>query len=147
FNGNSTHYTFDLGRNLEQSRTEAFGTPNARTITTQWNSTWRQPDSITEPNRTTEFTYYEDGNLHTRKVTDTSGASAGSRIWTYAYDSYGRIQTIDGPRTDVNDITTYTYYTCTTGIECGQIHTVTNAANQTTTYSSYNAQGRPLTIT
>jgi YD repeat-containing protein len=39
------------------------------------------------------------------------------------------------------------YYTCTTGCECGQLHTVTNAAGQTTTYNTYNAHGQPLTIT
>jgi RHS repeat-associated protein len=46
----------------------------------------------------------------------------------------------------VVDLTTYTYYTCTTGSECGQLHTVQDAAGHLTTYTSYNAHGQPLTI-
>ena len=37
------NYTFDATRNLETSRTEANGTPSARTITTQWHPTLRLP--------------------------------------------------------------------------------------------------------
>ncbi|MDB6102767.1 MAG: hypothetical protein JWO52_2766, partial [Gammaproteobacteria bacterium] len=55
--------------------------------------------------------------------------------------------TAKGPRTDVDTTTTYTYYTCTTGSECGQVHTVTNALNQVTTYNTYNIYAQPLTIT
>jgi RHS repeat-associated protein len=47
----------------------------------------------------------------------------------------------------VSDVTTYTYYTCTTGAQCGQIDTITNALGQVTTYNTYNAHGQPLTIT
>src|SRR5262249_54392508 len=70
-----------------------------------------------------------------------------SRTWTYTYDSYGRVLTVDGPRTDLSDVTTYAYYTCTTGYQCGQVQTVTNAAGQVTTYNTYNGYGQPLTIT
>jgi RHS repeat-associated protein len=48
---------------------------------------------------------------------------------------------------DVADLTTYGYYTCTTGYQCGQLQTVTNAAGQVTTFNTYNAYGQPLTIT
>ena len=54
--------------------------------------------------------------------------------------------TENGPRTDVTDVTTYAYYTCTTGNECGQLQTITNAP-QVTTFNTYNAHGQPLTIT
>lgn len=147
FNGVQTKYTYDLTRNLETSRIEAYGTPRARTIATQWNAAWRQPALITEPNRTTAFTYDSLGNVLTRTVTDTSVTPNVARTWTFTYDTYGRMLTADGPRTDVSDVTTYTYYTCTTGFECGELHTVTNAAGQTTTFNTYNAHGQPLTIT
>ncbi len=62
-----------------------------------------------------------------RTVTDTTVTPNVSRTWTYTYNANGRVLTEDGPRTDVNDITTYTYYACTTGAECGQVSTVTNA--------------------
>jgi hypothetical protein len=54
---------------------------------------------------------------------------------------------MDGPRTDVSDITGYAYYVCTTGSECGHIHTSTDAAGRVTTYNTYNRYGQPLTIT
>jgi RHS repeat-associated protein len=145
FNNVQTTYGYDQDRNLELTRTEAYGTARARTITTQWSTTWRQPLLVTEPNRTTAFTYDSLGNVLTKTVTDT--ATSTTRTWTYTYDSYGRMLTADGPRTDVSDVTTYAYYTCTTGYQCGQVNTVTNAAGQITTYNTYNAHGQPLTIT
>jgi YD repeat-containing protein len=87
FNGNVTHYVYDLTRNLETSRTEAYGTAQARTITTQWNATWCQPALITEPNRTTAFTYDSMGNVLTKTVTDTTVSPNVARIWTYTYDT------------------------------------------------------------
>ena len=145
FNGNVTTYAYDLSRNLETSRTEAFGTPRARTITTAWHSTFRLPTSITEPNRTTSFTHDANGNVLTRTVTDT--ATSAARTWTYTYNAFGRVLTENGPRTDVSDLTTYTYYTCTTGSQCGQLNTITNALGHVTTYNAYNAHGQPTQIT
>jgi YD repeat-containing protein len=147
FNNVQTVYSYDLTRNLETSRTEAYGTGRARTITTQWNSSWRVPQLITELGRTTGFTYDSGGNLLTKTITDTSVTPNVSRTWTYTYDGYGHVLTIDGPRTDVSDVTTFTYYVCTTGSQCGQLHTATNPLGQTTTYNTYNVHGQPLTIT
>ncbi|MBS0422785.1 MAG: RHS repeat protein [Proteobacteria bacterium] len=147
FIGYSTTYVNDLTRNLETSRTEAAGTARARTITTTWNPTYREPATITEPNRTTSYTYDTAGNRLTKTITDTTVTPNVARTWTYTYDTYGRTLTADGPRTDVSDVTTYTYYTCNTGNECGQLHTVTNAAGQTTTFNTYNGSGQPLTLT
>ena len=147
FNGRHITYVYDQDRNLETSRTEASGTPRARTITTSWDPYWRRPSLITEANRTTGFTYDSNGNLLTKTVTDTSVTPNVSRVWTYTYDGNNRMLTADGPRTDVSDVTTYTYYTCTTGFQCGQVQTVTDAAGNVTTYNSYNAHGQPLSIT
>jgi RHS repeat-associated protein len=147
FNGNVTHYVYDLTRNLETSRTEAYGTPQARTITTSWDPNWRQPDLITEPNHTTAFTYDSLGNALTKIVTDTSVTPNVARTWTYTYDSYGRMLTAQGPRTDLNSTTTYAYYTCTTGFQCGQVQTITDALGHFTTFNTYNAHGQPLTVT
>jgi RHS repeat-associated protein len=147
FNGNQTHYVYDVTTNLESSRTEAYGTAQARTVTTTWDPNWRQPDLITEPNRTTAFTYDSMGNVLTKTVTDTTVTPSVARTWTYTYDSYGRMLTAKGPRTDVNSTTTYTYYTCTTGAQCGQLNTVTDPVGNVTTYNTYNSHGQPLRIT
>ena len=145
FNDIETQRTYDLTRNLETSRTEAYGTPRARTITTQWHSTFRLPTQIDEPGKRTTFTYDSSGNLLTKTVLDTG--TSESRTWTYTYNSFGQVLTANGPRTDVSDVTTYTYYTCTTGYQCGQVQTITNSLGHVTTYNTYNAHGQPLTIT
>lgn len=159
FNGNQTTYVFDVTRNLETSRTEGLtsvggSTPRSRTITTVWDTTFRLPKTISiyagatatgTALRTTDFTYDTAGNVLTKKVTDP--ATSTTRTWTYTVDSYGRTLTADGPRTDVVDKTTYAYYTCTTGTQCGLVNTVTDAVGNVTTFNTYNAHGQPLTIT
>jgi RHS repeat-associated protein len=145
FKNVQTRYTYDLTRNLETSRTEAYGTPRARTITTQWHATFRVPTQIDEPGRRTTFTHDTNGNVLTKTVLDT--ATSDSRTWTYTYNTFGQVLTADGPRTDVTDVSTYTYYSCTSGFECGQLHTIANALGHITTYNTYNSDGQPLTIT
>jgi len=137
FNGNVTTYSSDLTRDLETSRTEAYGTAQARTITTQWHPTFRLPTVITEPGRTTTLDYDTSGNLRSKTV----AANGNSRIWTYTYNTSGQVLTATGPRTDVNDVTTYTYDTQ------GNLYTITNALGQVTTLTNYDANGRVGLIT
>ena len=99
FNGRVTNYSYDLARNLETSRTEAYGTSKARTITTAWHSTFRLPTQIDEPGKRTTFTHDSNGNVLTKTVLDTS--TSASRTWTYTYNSIGQVLTANGPRTDV----------------------------------------------
>lgn len=147
FNGNVTSYSFDLARNLQTSRTEAAGSARARTIATSWHPVYRIPTSITEPNRTTTLSHDSVGNVLTRTVTDTSVSPTVSRTWTYTYDSFGRVLTEDGPRTDVSDVTTYSYHECTTGGRCGQLKSITNALGHVITYDAYHPNGQPTQVT
>jgi RHS repeat-associated protein len=144
FNGNQTLFLYDSTRNLETWRTEAAGTPQARAITTQWHPTYRVPTEIDQPGQRTNFSYDTDGNLLTRTITDL--ATNATRTWTYTYNSQGQVLTEDGPRTDVSDVTTYTYNTCTSGNGCGQLATITDAAGNVTQFLSYDANGNPLTF-
>jgi len=89
-------------------------------------------------------------------TTDVSGSqglsatvSGTARISKWTYDLYGNALTADGPRTDVNDVTTYTYYTATDSNlgRRGNLASVTNALGQVTQITSYDANGRPLSIT
>lgn len=137
FNGNVTNYTYDLTRNLEISRTEAAGTAQARTITTQWHPAYHLPTVITEPGRTTTYTYDANGN----QLTKTIAAGNTSRTWTYTYNQVGQILTVTGPRRDVTDVTTYSYDAN------GNLSTVTNALGQVTSLSNYDANGRVGLIT
>jgi YD repeat-containing protein len=144
FNNNETSFAFDLTRNLESLRTEAFGTSFARTITTTWNAAFALPATITEPNRTTTFQYDAMANVLTKTITDTTVTPNVTRTWTYTYDSYGRLKTSQGPRTDVNSTTTYTYYTCTTGYQCGQVQTITDPVGNVNDLQ-YLQRSRPTT--
>lgn len=156
-----TCYEYDLARKLEIGRVEGLSSSSScpddfatyvppagtarRKILTQWHPTYRLPVQIDEMGRRTNFAHDADGNVLTRTILDT--VSSQSRTWSYTYNSFGQVLTQDGPRTDVADVTTFTYYNCTTGNQCGQIHTITNALNHVTTYNTYNAHGQPLTMT
>jgi RHS repeat-associated protein len=142
--GYITTYSYD-SEHL-RSKTEAYGTPHARTTSYQylWDG-WAVPTVVTDPLKQTTFTYASAANIASKTVKDL--ATGATRKWTYTYDTNNRLITVDGPRTDVADVTTYSYYTCTTGSQCGLIQTVTDALGHSTTYNSYNAHGQPLTIT
>jgi RHS repeat-associated protein len=146
-NGNVTTYSYDSDHLT--SMTQASGTTSARTTSFDYLSTdGAVPTLITEPLRTISYSYYSGtNNVETKTITDTSVTPNVSRTWTYTYDSYGRVLTLQGPRTDLTRTTTYTYYTCTTGSQCGQVQTITDAVGNVTTYNTYNAHGQPLTIT
>jgi RHS repeat-associated protein len=144
FNGNITNYV-NNARGLEESRTEAYGTPQARTITTQWHTTFRLPMQIDEPGRRTTYTYDPAGNRLTETVTDTGTTESRTTTWTYNAD--GQVLTVDGPRVDVLDVTTYAYYSDTTADHRqGDLHTITNAAGHVTEITAYDRHGNPLTI-
>lgn len=62
FNGSLTTYVRDeLGREI--SRTEAVGTPEARTVTTTWHQTINKPTRLEEPGRVTIHAYDAQGRL------------------------------------------------------------------------------------
>ncbi len=69
WNGITTSFVHD-DTGLELSRTEAVGTPQERTITTEWDATHRLPTKVTTPTSVTQFTYDESGNLLTRTDSD-----------------------------------------------------------------------------
>lgn len=144
YNGDQTVYSYDATRNLQLSRTEAYGTPRERSITTVWHPTFRLPTRVTEPGRETTYTHDTNGNVLTVTITDT--ATSDARTWTYTYNTDGQVLTIDGPQAGASDLLTLGYSTCTTGAGCGQIATITDAANHQTSILSYDTNGLPLTI-
>lgn len=157
FNGNVTTYVYDVTRNLETSRIEASGTPQARIISTQWHASFRLPTKITEPNRITSVTYDAVGNVLTKTVqatTDATGAQGltptvigTAQILTYTYNAFGQILTAAD---SLKHTTTYSYYPSTDtaaiipNYRIGDLATITNAAGQVTTFTQYDGDGRPL---
>lgn len=72
----------------------------------------------------------------------TPAGVAVSRTVTLGYNPSGQVNSLNGPRTDVSDITTLEYNVCTTGGACGQLQRVTNALGHITTYDLYDANGQ-----
>jgi RHS repeat-associated protein len=70
-----------------------------------------------------------------------------SRAMTFSYDSFGRVTAVDGARTDVNDVTTFSHFACTSGGACGRLQSVTNALGHVTTFDTYDGAGRLLQST
>lgn len=146
FNGNITKHGYDLVRNLRTSTTEAFGTTLARTTTTEWEPNFTLPKRIAAPKLRTTFQYYPDGKLLSKTeqaTTDVSGSQAFSavltgspRTWTTTYNTNGQVHTITGPRTDIAQVVSYTYY------PDGNVQTYTNQAGHVTTMSNYDGNGR-----
>ena len=64
-----------------------------------------------------------------------------SRSSSFTYNANGQVLTIDGPRTDVNDITTFEY-----DAQGNRSKTI-NALGQETLFTSYDASGRLLSMT
>jgi len=142
WNGNETQ-TIRNAEGLTETLIEAKGSLEQRVTTTTWHPEFRIPAQTVAPKNTTDYTHDANGNV--LSLTVSSGAL--SRTWVMTYNASGQPLTIDGPRTDVADVTTLTYYDCTTGNECGQLQTITNALGHVTTFNNYDAAGRPTLIT
>ncbi|TBW58737.1 hypothetical protein EZI54_02380 [Marinobacter halodurans] len=70
-----------------------------------------------------------------------SHPALAERTWNYTYTDSGQLETIDGPRTDVNDITTFTYDST------NNLIAREDALGHTTQFADYTALGLPQQIT
>lgn len=151
--GRSTRYAYNPS-NQRTSMTEADGTAEARTTTYEYLSAERDlPTVVRHPSvfpggeRVTEIAYE---NLLPVRVTVqgfTPDGTPVARSTAYTYTEHGQLAQVDGPRTDVSDLTTFAYHECATGGACGQLRQVTNALGHVTTYEAYDAHGRLTRMT
>ncbi len=149
WNNNITDYDFN-DQGLEIQRIEAVGTPQQRTITTEWHSNLRLPIRRTEPGLIMEWVYDESsgtGNVLTEILIDTIGDCAIDntqqhcrRITQYAYTEAGLLDNTDGPRTDVTDNETFDYNAL------GERIRTTNALGHVTEVLNFDAHGQPKAI-
>jgi len=168
-----TKTTYDVSGLLQQE-IDAYGTPRQRTINTTWDAALRQPltrtilDADGNSVATTAWAYNTAGQTTAQCDIDpnepaaatyvcsaTGAAPAGVRRTTWSYcaavDSTqcpmaGLLLTEDGPRTDVSDVTQYGYYLDDTAShKHGDLKSVTDALGQTTSYLTYDGDGRLLT--
>ncbi|SDZ69916.1 YD repeat-containing protein, partial [Variovorax sp. YR266] len=95
FNGVMTNTTWDVARRLPTTAVYASGTPDERTVTTQWHATFSLPVLVTEPGRTTAYTYDALGNMLSKMVTDT--ATNKAQLWQWTYNSSQLVDTATDP--------------------------------------------------
>lgn len=161
--GIPTTYRYDRTRRLELERTEAEGTPLARTVKTTWHAVFDKPTRIDNGTQWTILEYDGKGNLIERRdggLADAGRPESGSwpeeRITRYAYDEGGLLLTVDGPLAGADDTTRYAYHDhdapgCAASTICawrrGDLHTVTNALGHANTVLAYDAAGRVLSST
>jgi RHS repeat-associated protein len=148
--GRVTTYTRD-SRGRPTTIVEAYGTPQVRTTTITWHSTLNVPTQEVRPGLQIDYTYSSTGQLLTRAETDTTTQSVPystngqTRTWIYTWGTGGRLASVNGPKpvdgAGKDDTLTFSYDTA------GNLQTSTNGLNQTTTFASYDANGRPGTMT
>jgi YD repeat-containing protein len=179
FNGVIAKTTYDVNGLLDQ-RVEASGTTSQRTTNFTWNTALRIPltRSVLDANGNTvsltQWVYNNIGQTLARCEIDPSNSAAsgyacsstgtvpgGVRRWTYAYCTavdttqcpiVGLMLTATGPRTDITQTTSYSYYMSSSATNCGtpgaacyqagDLHTVTDPVGHVTTIASYDADGR-----
>jgi RHS repeat-associated protein len=143
------------------SRTEAFGTPEARTTsfgylndTSQLTTAVQRPSACGTGLFQTLSTAYLPGTQLVQQSGELGYANESgtcqsiSRATTFEYGAAGSftrtkglVTAIRGPRAGVADDVTLAYYECTAGDGCGQLATVTNAAGHVWTFDTYNSHG------
>ena len=184
FNGNVTNTTYDVNGLLDL-QVDASGTASQRTTTTTWNTTLHVPLARTVSNATgtvvsnTQWVYNTTGQTLARCDIDPTNSAAsgyacsnsgsvpaGVRRWTYTYCTavntincpiVGLLLTATGPRTDVAQTTTYSYYVASSATNCGtpgaacyqagDLYQITDALGHVTTIASYDADGRITRMT
>jgi RHS repeat-associated protein len=165
FNGITYETDFDANGLLTQV-IRAKGTTQQQAETTQWNTALRVPTQIDRAGQRQTYTYNSRGQALTSTLTDTATSATRTSTYTYCESAditagtcplLGLITSFNGPRSDVSDITTYTYYpndapTCLTApTTCsyrkGDLWKLTNALGQITTYTAYDGAGRLLSST
>jgi YD repeat-containing protein len=136
-----------------------------RTISTEWHANWRLPRRIAEPLRLTTYAFHGDAGVScappgaatalvcrrtVQATTDADGSqgfaatlSGTPRVWAFTYNAQGQVLSVDGPRSDAADTTTYAYHTTTTAdFRAGDLQSITNALGQVTRFIRYDAHGR-----
>jgi RHS repeat-associated protein len=169
--GTQTVYEYDATHRT--ARVEANGTALQRRIETDWHATLHRPAAVrirdaagTLKLQRTE-SYNTRGQHHATTLTDPDTGASRTTTTTFCEAAdlavpqstcpiLGLRKTVDGPRTDVADVTNFRYYPatdetgCETGGEChrqGDLWQVVNALGQvTTTYLRYDFEGRVVRL-
>lgn len=161
--GVKTDYTYDADNRITDKITGIGpnGETDQRQITTfVWDAVKKSRlvrinvygASVTQPFSNTTYTYFSDSDPRARLLQSVSvknlrspGIANNTLTTTYDYTLYANgmvnVMAVDGPLSGAGDKITYTYDAA------GNLTSVKNSLNHTTTYSSYNPLGQPGRIT
>lgn len=169
--GSTTRFVFT--ESYESERYEAFGKPEERKILTVRDAGYRttlqeiQAKSGTSyvTQRRTSYTYNSRGQTLTATITDPATSASRTTTLTYCEPTdvssgvcplAGLLKSVDGPRSDVADVTTFTYRAAddagcasspsTCQYRKGDLWTVTNARGHVTEVARLDSSGRLQTI-
>ncbi|RWX51006.1 YD repeat-containing protein, partial [Candidatus Electrothrix marina] len=143
---NVTKYGYD-GAGNRTTVTGAKDSPVERTVTTTYYPDTDRVhtvtrDSVANPGMSTvtTWTYDANDNPDTKTEEGYKGTTPITRTTDYDYDALGRLQAVDGPRTDANDTLLYEYYpdSAAYGNNRGMLYKVTNTLDQVIEYQDYN---------
>lgn len=170
FRGTVTDHNFNT-RGLETQRIEAKQTPEQRTIQTDWHASIGVPaerrtyDAAGTQVERSSWTYNPRGQVLTQTQIDPVTSATRTNTYTYCEAAdvaaanstcplLGLLKSVNGPRTDVSDLTSYAYYssddaTCATSpTTCprrkGDLWKVTNALGHVSETLRYDGAGRVL---
>jgi RHS repeat-associated protein len=143
-----TTMTWDDRGNM-LTKTEASGTALSRTTTYTYHQTFNKVATITVSSVDTQgqnkvITNSYDANNGNRLSETIAGYSDGqpfSHVTSYQYNTFGQITQVDGPRTDVSDVTTYQHHQ-----SYGYLTSITYP-NGTVTYAGYDSNHNVGSIT
>lgn len=168
--GVTTDFDYDA-RGLLVNQVDAKETNDQRTTHTEWHPQFRVPierrlyDATNNLVARTTWSYNDRGQELTTSSHDSATGAVRTTTTHYCEQSdidvgtcplTGLVTAIDGPRTDVADVTTYQYYSsddascASTPTTCphrkGDLWKVTNALGHVIEIRAYDGAGRPLSV-
>jgi RHS repeat-associated protein len=153
--GNVTTFGYNTDGNVSLM-TQAFGTGIARTTTwgytfTPWPNFWTTMSVPSTDGTHAKTTTRGWGTGETTLTITETGYSAGTQvsyITTQGYDAKHRLLSVNGPRTDVSDVTNYFHFADSpVSNNAGRLSSVTDAVSLQTTFADYDVFGTAKSTT
>lgn len=147
FNNSQTASSYNA-RGQRLTKTEAYGTAQARTTQYEWDPSFDRLVSVTVLGVSkTNYAYTPDNRLASETVTNltATGVAGQTRATVYTYTKHpnGMVATVvaDGPLAGAGDAITQTYNAV------GDLVEVRNSLGHVTTFENYNGLGQPGRVT
>ncbi len=141
----SRHYIYESTTNqlLAESQASVLGLGAKETIYDHDDPTDLADDPAIPNENPTPYLYKVIKKGFTRALDGT--IAVAEHVTTYTYNAQGQRETIDGPRTDVRDVTAFSYYPDdpAEGNDRCMLYQETNALGYTVEYGDYTVSGKP----